>query len=281
METVEKSFPVDRTQPVMFSFENNDGDLRFSVWEKDLVEVRVKKEVRTANEKRARRLLEDTEVQFSQNKNSIRVRIRYPRRRGYFLRISPSQRVKVSTEVMLPAASHLRCEMDDGTIYGGGVRGDLNLHVDDGSIRVSRIQGFIRASCDDGRVILEDIEGGADVACDDADIRISGTLGRLRIRTDDGDIDIEVRAPSAMEEDWEVTADDGDVTLYVSETFSAGLAFSTDNGKISSELPVALKGLVSRTRFSGTLNQGGHLIRIKTDDGNISLKKGNGDFPLR
>ena len=68
-ETIDKTFKVDGAKPVDFEFRENDGNVRFSTWDRNEVHIFIRKEVKTMNGRRTERLLEDTKVEISQYKN--------------------------------------------------------------------------------------------------------------------------------------------------------------------------------------------------------------------
>ncbi|MCJ7582254.1 MAG: DUF4097 domain-containing protein, partial [Candidatus Aminicenantes bacterium] len=87
-----------------------------------------------------------------------------------------------------------------------------------------------------------------------------------------GDISVKNLADSSMDNDWRIKTDDGDVDIYFTEDFSADIHIDTDDGRIDSQLPVFFNETTSQKNLSGKIKDGGHLISIKTDDGDISLK---------
>jgi len=46
----------------------------------------------------------------------------------------------------------------------------------------------------------------------------------------------------------------------------------TDEGYIDCQLPIVFKGLISKKELSGKINQGGNLLTITTENGDITLK---------
>ena len=271
-ETIDKTFQIDGTLPVDFEFLDNDGDVHFTTWDRDEVHILIHKEIRSVNGRRSERLLEETKVEVSQHNNTIRVRVRYPRIRGFAF-ITDSGRVKVISEIKIPAKANLDCRLDDGDITIEGTNGKLYLKADDGTIHVAGAQGSIEGDTDDGRIILEDFSGQATLDSDDGDILLSGNFSTLDLESDDGDIRVKNLADSSMDKNWLIKTDDGDVDIYFTEDFSADLHINTDDGRIDSQLPIVFKKITSKKDLSGKINDGGYLISIKTDDGDITLKE--------
>ncbi|MCJ7582969.1 MAG: DUF4097 domain-containing protein, partial [Candidatus Aminicenantes bacterium] len=209
-ETIDKTLEIDGTQFVDFEFLDNDGDVHFSTWNRNEVHILIHKEIKSANGRKSERLMEETKVEVSQHNNTIRVRVRYPRIRG-FVFIADSGRVKVTSEIKIPAKTNLDCRLDDGDITIEGINGKLYLKADDGTIRVADALGSIEGDTDDGRIILEDFTGKAALDSDDGDILLSGNFSTLDLESDDGDISVKNLADSSMDNDWRIKTDDGDV----------------------------------------------------------------------
>ncbi len=271
-ETIDKTFQIDGTNSVDFEFLDNDGDVSFSTWNRNEVHILIRKEIKSVNGRKTERLLEETKVDVSQHNNTIRVRVRYPRIRGFFF-ISDSGRVKVTSEIKIPAKTNLDCRLDDGDITVEGIDGKLTLKADDGTIRVADTQGSIEGDTDDGRIILEDFSGQVYLDSDDGDILLSGNFSALDLESDDGDISVKNLEGSSMDQNWQIKTDDGDVDIYFTEDFSADFHIDTDDGRIDSQLPIIFKKITSKKNLSGKIKDGGYLISIKTDDGDITLKK--------
>ena len=271
-ETIDKTFQIDGTFPVDFEFIENDGDVHFTTWNRNEVHILIHKEIRSVNGRRAERLLEETKVEISQHNNTIRVRVRYPRIRG-FIFISDSGRIKVTSEIRVPAKTNLNCRLDDGDITIEGINGALYLKADDGTIRVSDAQGSIEGNTDDGRIHLENFSGKAYLDSDDGDILLSGNFSTLELESDDGDIRVRNLEGSSMDNDWHIKTDDGDVEIYFTKEFSADIHIKTDDGRIDSQLPILFTEITSKRSLKGKIKDGGHLISIRTDDGDITLKE--------
>jgi hypothetical protein len=271
-EVIEKTFPMDISRPVSLEFHDVDGNLTFSPSGDNTIRVKIKKEVRSTSDRRAERLFRDTTVDFSQSGNSLVIRIRYPRWRGFFFWFGDFNRVKVTSEVFLPENSNLRVDLVDGDVRGSGFKGEMDLKTVDGDIRLSQIQGTIRAKTTDGDIDFKDIAGRVLADTVDGDVAIAGTFKELRLESTDGDIRVDCSPSSAMEKDWEIRTVDGDIELSLPSDFSADLSIQTRDGRIRTEIPVAVTKEISKKRLSAKLNNGGPLFSIRTGDGDISLR---------
>jgi hypothetical protein len=246
--------------------------VRFLTWDREEIHILIRKEAKSANGRRAERLLKDTKVDITQNRNSVRLHIRYPRVRGFFF-ITDIYRVKVTSEIRIPVRSNLTCRSDDGDIVIEGTEGEFDLITDDGTIRVLNSRGSLEANTDDGRVVLENFTGAVKIDSDDGDQLLSGRFDSLNLESDDGDVTIRNREQSVMKADWTIETNDGDVDISISEDIAADVRINTDDGSIDNFLPIVFRELTSKTHLSGKLNEGGFLISIRTDDGDITLRQ--------
>ncbi len=271
IEHIEKNFTIDASKPVFLDFKEGDGNVKFSSWDKNIVQVRVKKMATERDEKRATELLKKVKLDMSQDGNFIKVEVLYPKIRVVLFRFRDHPRVEVSTEIMLPFSTNLSCQTDDGDIRGKNIQGKIKLKTDDGDINIVEVHGSVSVTSEDGEISCTHIEGGIEARSDDGDIHLTGRLDWLDVRAEDGDIRIELIPDSVMERDWKIRADDGDVELYVPQDFTARFRIKTDDGNIKSELPLAFSKISSDKDLSGRLNQGDQTIFIETEDGNIIL----------
>jgi hypothetical protein len=176
---------------VSLEFHDVDGNLTFSPSGDNTIRIKIKKEIRSHNARRAERLFRDTTVDFSQNGNSLVIRIRYPHWRGFFFWIGDFQRVKVTSEIFLPENSRLKVDLVDGEVRGSGLKGEMNLKTVDGDIRLSQIQGTIQAKTTDGEIDFKDIDGRVLADTVDGRMAIAGALKELRLKSTDGDIRVD------------------------------------------------------------------------------------------
>ena len=271
-ETFEKSYPVDRSRPVFLEFYDVDGDLSLGCWEENRVQIRVTKKINLSSERRAERLLRETEVDISHRGNSLKVEIRYPAMEGFFFWLRDYERVRVLTEIMLPSNTSITCAMEDGSVYGEKVKGEMDFRLEDGTIRLNEAEGSLRASTSDGRVILRDFRGEVEAKSEDGDISVSGQITKLTLKTEDGDITVNLAPQSSMAEDWIISTEDGDVEVSLPSSFSADILFETEDGEIECQVPFVFSKQVSERKVSGRINQGGRLFRIVTEDGDVLLR---------
>jgi hypothetical protein len=254
-ETFDKVYRLDATRPMILEFHDVDGRLRLSPSPDATVSVKVTKETKTRDIKRAERLLRDTKVEVEQRGNTLMVRIRYPRFRGIFFWLGDYDRVRVSSEITVPAGALVKASVVDGAIVGEDMRGEFELSVVDGDIRLDRIAGDLKASATDGT------------------IDIAGDFRSLSLRSIDGDITVHPSAASVMATDWDIRTVDGDVEAVLPSGFAAEVKIQTNDGRLDSDYPASPLKRSGRKHYAFTIGSGGKTFDIRTTDGDITLRK--------
>jgi hypothetical protein len=217
------------------------------------ISVKVRKEALVKDDKKAARLLRETVVELDRNGNAVSVRIRYPRLSGIFFWVNDMSRIRVVSEIAVPAGTRVRAGLADGSISGDGVRADLNLEVADGDIRLEGFAGRLEAGAVDGR------------------ITVSGLLSGLRLETIDGDVRIEPSAGSTITDDWTVRTADGDIDLTLPSGFSADLSVQ-GRGRLETEIPLDGSGRKRGGKLTARIGGGGRLFSLRTGDGRIRIR---------
>jgi len=253
VETIEQSYRMDPGKPIELFFKDVDGLLVLRPSSDGTISVKVRKEALTRDAKRAERLLRETTVDIGQKDNAVSVRVRYPRLRGIFFWVSDLGRIKVVSEITIPAGTRVRADLVDGSISGDGVRADAILDVVDGDIRLEGFAGRLEAEAVDGR------------------ITVSGELRGLRLRTVDGDVRIDAAPGSDVSDAWSVRTIDGDIDLALPPGFSADLSVQ-GSGRLETLIPLEGSGRTRGRKLTARIGGGGKPFEIRTGDGRIRIR---------
>jgi putative adhesin len=119
------------------------------------------------------------------------------------------------------------------------------------------------------------VNGDLEVHTGDGSITLGGKLTSVRARSGDGSVTIQLAEGSAANADWDIGTGDGSVTLEIPDGFGAELDAHTGDGGIATH-GVTLSnvtGRIGRNTLRGRLGNGGHLLRIRTGDGSITLAR--------
>jgi DUF4097 and DUF4098 domain-containing protein YvlB len=133
-------------------------------------------------------------------------------------------------------------------------RADLDLRTHNGGIRVEGVQG---------RIDVEALNGGVSIR----DVR-----GDLRGGTTNGGVMLQLDGDRWVGEGVDLETTNGGVTVVIPERYNARLETGTVNGGMHVDFPITVQGMVGR-RLSTTLGAGGPLIRVRTTNGGVTLRR--------
>jgi DUF4097 and DUF4098 domain-containing protein YvlB len=133
-------------------------------------------------------------------------------------------------------------------------RSDLDLRTHNGGILVEGVQG---------RIDVEALNGG---------VSIRNVQGDLRGGTTNGGVTLALEGDRWVGEGVDLETTNGGVTIVVPERYNARLETGTVNGGMHVEFPVTVQGMVGR-RLTTTLGSGGPLIRVRTTNGGVTLRR--------
>lgn len=142
----------------------------------------------------------------------------------------------VSFEIFVPTSSNLDLESHNGGIGVDGVHGRIGFRAVNGGVRLVGVGGDVHGSTTNGGLHVE----------------LSGT------RWDGTGLDARTT--------------NGGVNLYVPADYSARLETGTVNGGMDFDFPVTVQGRFDRN-LSTTLGEGGALIRVKTTNGGVRVRR--------
>lgn len=282
---------------------HGDGDVFIETWDQDVIDVTV----RYHADLRSKGISADPdfEVDFEQSGNTVLVRGREIGRKGigFFF----SQEHEYVYEIKAPDWVRLELTGDDGDVEIEGWRADIECELDDGDLVLTDVRSEVtRISAEDGDVLIDGFSGRLDVKLDDGDIDIvdcetegakiraedgdvvldrctgdfeiavddglvrltRASVSKLDIRAADGDVDLDLI--SATNLDLYVNAEDGDVTVDLGPSISASFTVDTDDGSIQVGDSRWILSKKDR-RVSGEIGSGEGQIRIRTDDGDVTL----------
>lgn len=141
----------------------------------------------------------------------------------------------VSYEIFVPVATNLSLRAHNGGVAIAGVESAVEFHSINGGISLKNVAGNFRG---------DTVNGGVSVT-------LTGTAWKGQ--------------------GLDVATTNGGVSMKVPETFSAQLDLSTVNGGMSVKLPNAQQARRGDHKLNMTLGSGGPLIRIRTQNGGVSI----------
>ncbi len=174
-----------------------------------------------------------------------------------------------------------------GSVRIADVDGDVVSSSSGGSVHVERVKGGVRAESSGGGVELADIGGavhlessggslvasriGGDIEANTSGggVRIEEAGGRVEAESSGGPVKVSFSAGNAR--GGSLDSSGGGVTARVDPAAGLEIDASSSGGSVSSDLPVTIRGRVSRDTLRGTLNGGGSLLKLRSSGGGITL----------
>jgi hypothetical protein len=209
------------------------------------------------------------EIESNQHGDEVELTARIPH--GLHLSFGMSRRLHI--EVRMPKDADLQVRTGDGSIKADGLSGTVELHSGDGAITVSSLKGSVRIHTGDGSITASDMDGKCDASSGDGRVHLSGRFDVLTAKSGDGSVTVEAIRGSKLDSSWSITSGDGSIDVAVPADLPANLEASSGDGHITSDIPVTMEGVMSKSHIHGKMNGGGSTLTIHTGDGSIHLKQ--------
>ncbi|MFN8061509.1 MAG: DUF4097 family beta strand repeat-containing protein [Vicinamibacterales bacterium] len=243
-----------------------DGEIEIRGWDRSTVEVEIEKRALS------RELVDSVEIVAEQDGDKIRVEARRPSSGTWSVNLMRGPGRTVRLVAFVPLHTNVLAQSGDGRISAERVKGQLELRTDDGSVRGIEVGGTVHVVTGDGSVKMDMVDGSVDVRTGDGSITLSGRPEALKLHSEDGSMSIRVDDGAAMTADWDLSTNDGRVSVYLPRQFSAELDAVTGDGRVRSDLDVQGQREHQNRELRGRIGEGGHSLKIRTADGSITLR---------
>jgi hypothetical protein len=302
-DTVQKSFPVNPGATLVIDADR--GTIEITPGTGSEMEISVKRVVTWGSEAKARKVLDDHQVEFTQDGGTVTVRGRLNGGWKTWGWNSPSLQVRYA--VTLPRKSNVDLKSAGGTIKVGSLEGEVKANTSGGSIVIAAIEGPVTARTSGGTIEVESATGAVSARTSGGSIKLgtmkstvdaetSGgtisakhTAANARLATSGGSINVD-RADGALDAgtsggsiraglngspagDCSLRTSGGSIRISLPGNASANIDASTSGGSVKSDLPVTVQGEIKRTSLVGKLGNGGPLIKARTSGGSIVIEK--------
>lgn len=254
-----KTFTVSNRANVRV--DTNDGSVTVTTGDAQQVEFRVEYMGYVLNK--------SLQIDSSQHGDEVELVAHIPT--GFHISLGTMRRLHI--EVRMPKDADLQVRTGDGSIKANGVSGNIDLHSGDGSLAVGSLRGSVRLRTGDGSIEASDLDGKCDASSGDGRIRLSGRFDVLSAKSGDGSVVVEALRGSKLDSSWSVSSGDGSIDVAVPADLPANIEASSGDGRITSDIPITVEGVMSKSRVHGKMNGGGSTLTIHTGDGSIHLKQ--------
>jgi DUF4097 and DUF4098 domain-containing protein YvlB len=167
-------------------------------------------------------------------------------------------------------AQQVRIATDEGRVRAIG-QSDRDWHVHF-IIHVPR-RTNVRAETHNGPIGLTQIEGNIDVRAVNGPIALRELAGDVRARAQNGPISVTLGGSRWNGTGLDAETQNGPMVLYVPEGYNARLETGTTNGPMSIGFPITVMGRALEKRITTTLGDGGPTIRVRTQNGPLTIRR--------
>lgn len=145
-----------------------------------------------------------------------------------------------------------KCKVDTsgGGITAEGIEGTLEAESSGGSLDFERVRGDIHAHTSGGGIQIRDAGGRIDADTSGGSVEVAFARGNARGGT--------------------IESSGGGVSVAVDPT--VGLAIEASGSSVHADIPVTVRGEISRNHLRGTLGAGGETLRLRTSGGSVHIR---------
>ena len=196
-----------------------------------------------------------------------------------------TQNISISYTVKIPSSAKLKVRIGTGSLDVHQLENDVDASTASGHVTVTDIHGSVRASSKSGAVDVRSITGTATVAIgsgptngeDLAAPKVKSSSGPVTFHNVHGSCDVavnsgDIKVDGAPSEGWELHTNSGNVSIAVSDPADFQLNAQTETGDIHNSLPLSQFNGGSSGLLAGSVGNGGPMIDLSTDSGDISIE---------
>lgn len=209
---------------------------------------------------------------------------------GFEIEVPTRTRVTVDTSggsISLAAlAGEAKLETSGGGIEVRDHAADLDAHTSGGSISLTHIGGKCRVDTSGGGITADGVDGTLEAESSGGSLDFDHIRGNIHAHTSGGGIEIreaggrvdadtsggsvEVAFARGNSRGGTIESSGGGVSVAVDPT--VGLAIDASGNSVHADLPVTVKGDISRRHLHGNLGAGGETLRLHTSGGSVHIR---------
>ncbi len=304
-DSIEKSFQVRPGGSL--KLETVYGSVEVNTSNTSTLEIEVFREAKSFSSSRAERILDDFEVNFQQEGNTVLVTGKYKGRGLGLFRNNIGKYVRIKFVVSAPREFNVDLATRGGKITVDNLEGEVRSHTSGGSLSFSRIQGPVWGKTSGGSIKLLSCTGTADVKTSGGSItigevsgdviahtsggsiRVERAKGNVDVHTSGGGITVEEVAGSIQARtsggsvkayiakqpgsDCSLKTSGGSVTVYLADHIAVDVNASASGGRVYTDFPVTIQGEIHKSSLKAKINGGGPELYLHTSGGSIHIKK--------
>ena len=248
-ETRDDSFSVNGTATLIVNSDNG--------W--------IKVNTGTDNEVRIQATLRGVDridYEVSQDGNTITVVAEIDQ--GWFI-----SNVGVDITITAPVNTDVELETSNGAIELNGIEGTGTLRTSNGEIVLENVKGDFEGRTSNGKIEVDTLEGTAFLMTSNGGLDLQEVIGEVDAETSNGGISYS--GDMIPGGDNRLITSNGNVDVELMGTPSIKLDASTNNGDVTSELPITAT-TTSDDHLVGTIGDGEADLYIESSNGDVTIR---------
>ena len=158
---------------------------------------------------------------------------------------------------------------------GGGItleriRGDVLADTSGGSIQVEDVVGDVDADTSGGSIRVQEVDGDVSADTSGGSIRIDGVTGEVVADTSGGTVSVAFDGRNI--EGATLSSSGGGVRVQIDPSASFSIDAAASGDSIQCDIPIEVRGKVSKSRLSGKVNGGGPTLTLRASGGTIRIE---------
>lgn len=157
-----------------------------------------------------------------------------------------------------------------GAMSARDIRGDVELNTSGGAIRARSISGDLKAETSGGGIRVDGVGGDASLETSGGSIGAEEIGGRLAAHTSGGPVRASFAAGNGS--GGTLSSSGGGITAVVDPAVALQIDAHSSGGRVSVDLPITVRGSMTRNSVRGELNGGGPLLKLRSSGGPVRLQ---------
>lgn len=158
---------------------------------------------------------------------------------------------------------------------GGGItleriRGDVVADTSGGSIQIEDVVGDVEADTSGGSIRIEEVDGDVSADTSGGSIRVDGVTGEVLADTSGGTVSVAFDGRNIA--GATLSSSGGGVRVQIDPNASFTIDAAASGGSIDCDIPIEVRGKISKHRLSGDVNGGGPVLTLRASGGTIRIE---------
>ena len=248
-ETRDDSFSVNGTATLVVNSDN--GWIKVNTGTDD--EVRIQATLRG---------IDRIDYEVSRDGNTITVLAEIDQ--GWFI-----SNVGVDITITTPVNTDVELETSNGAIELNGIEGTGTLRTSNGEIVLENVKGDFEGRTSNGKIEVDTLEGTAFLMTSNGGLDLQEVIGEVDAETSNGGISYS--GDMIPGGDNRLITSNGNVDVELMGTPGIKLDASTNNGDVTSELPITAT-TTSDDHLVGTIGDGEADLYIESSNGDVTIR---------